>query len=48
MSNNQVETVVIVGGGTTGWMVAASLANFYKHLKITLIESSEIGTVGVG
>ncbi|MDQ2077161.1 tryptophan halogenase family protein [Marinimicrobium sp. ABcell2] len=49
MSNNPVESVVIVGGGTAGWMVAASLSNLFgKRLKITLVESSEIGTVGVG
>lgn len=49
MSNNRVNNVVIVGGGTAGWMVAASLVNSYKHtVNFTLVESSEIGTVGVG
>ena len=50
MSGNNIRTVLIVGGGTAGWMAAASLAKFLENMNITirLVESEDIGTVGVG
>ncbi|MFN3314177.1 MAG: tryptophan halogenase family protein [Hyphomonas sp.] len=44
-----VKRVVIAGGGTAGWIVAAALSRqLGPLLEITLVESDEIGTVGVG
>ncbi len=45
-----VKSVVILGGGTAGWMTAAALLHRLGRLgvTVTLIESSQIGTIGVG
>jgi tryptophan 7-halogenase len=45
----RLNRVAIVGGGTAGWMAAAALSKtFGPQLQIDLIESDDIGTVGVG
>ncbi len=48
--NRALKEIVIVGGGTAGWMTAAGLSHFLrgKGPRITLVESDDIGTIGVG
>lgn len=50
--NNPVKKIIIVGGGTAGWLAAGLLAAEFKHknspISITLIESPDVNTIGVG
>ena len=44
----QIESIVIVGGGTSGWMTAALLSKEHPEMEIALIESEKVPTIGVG
>lgn len=47
-ADQPVRRVTIVGGGTAGWMTAAVLSQWLTKVEIKLIESDEIGIIGVG
>ncbi|MEL7110336.1 MAG: tryptophan halogenase family protein [Pseudomonadota bacterium] len=48
--NNRIKNIIIVGGGSAGWMIAAALSRMLSSspVTITLVESEQIGTIGVG
>lgn len=45
---NQIESILIVGGGSSGWMTGAALVKHLPNVKISLVESPNIKTIGVG
>ncbi|MGH8222690.1 MAG: tryptophan halogenase family protein [Woeseiaceae bacterium] len=48
-SDNNIKHIAIIGGGSAGWMTAAAMSNTLRgDCRITLIESEDIGIVGVG
>ncbi|MDB5669326.1 MAG: tryptophan 7-halogenase [Alphaproteobacteria bacterium] len=50
MDDRSIRKVLIVGGGTAGWMAAAALSRAFgeKPVEIVLVESEAIGIIGVG
>jgi tryptophan 6-halogenase len=50
MDNSKLKNIVILGGGTAGWMTASLLHKKWQDLgiKITVVESPDIGIIGVG
>ncbi|MQP67397.1 FAD-dependent oxidoreductase [Niveispirillum sp. SYP-B3756] len=49
MTGNLPAEILVVGGGTAGWMAAAALARAVgRQVRVRLVESSTLGTVGVG
>ena len=53
MSNKIINQVVVVGGGTAGWLTAANLAKRFNStnpdaIQVTIVESPDIPTIGVG
>jgi tryptophan halogenase len=43
-----MKNIIVIGGGTAGWLTALSVNKFWKDASVTLIESSAIGILGAG
>ncbi|WP_242117365.1 tryptophan halogenase family protein [Sphingomonas lacusdianchii] len=49
MTDNRIRQIVVLGGGSAGWMAAAALATYLgRGISVRLVESEEVGIVGVG
>jgi tryptophan 7-halogenase len=48
MENNLVQKIVVVGGGTAGWLTALTAQRSIPDVEVTVIESEEIGILGAG
>ncbi len=48
MRQTKCKNIVIVGGGTSGWLTAIFFLKVFNHLDVTLIESDKISHIGVG
>jgi hypothetical protein len=46
--NQQINSICIVGGGSSGWMTAAAITKTLPNIKLTLVESPNVPTIGVG
>lgn len=44
----EIKHITIIGGGSSGWMAAATLAKLCKHIKVTVVESKNYPIIGVG
>jgi len=48
-THDRIDNIVVVGGGSAGWMAAAALTTYLgTHASIRVVESEEIGIIGVG
>ena len=44
---SKINSVTIVGGGSSGWMTAAAFSKIFPQLKITLVESKNVSIMGL-
>ena len=45
---SKVDKIIIVGGGTAGWMTATTLTKYFPKKEVVVIESDSIKSIGVG